>query len=338
MKFLLLYPGHQPKDIDDLRCFTDVWGYYLGTELPRHVTVTHQVIPSRLSEEKLCEWFESLEVTGYDAVLALGLRYFSHAPKSIAQDLRRRLYPGFLCQFYDGSRLDNDGVDITFTIKDESHTAKYLFGTTADRYVRHESFNEYIGWAADPELNSSNQRSDHLRLLIDHTNYAQNPIDRSDDILSQIREFVTSGAWYDDWKSVVVRRFDSGKIVTVDHNDTTPVERYDRTGLPYRDVCREHGLAHAFFVTHPESVGLVVLETAMAGALTVTPRDFIPQDRLNTVKHVVYDDAIDWKQVLSNINPSACRSFAKKNTWEAVAKRMRDAVRIRKNIRGGIHD
>jgi hypothetical protein len=334
MKFLLLYPDWRPDSIDRLKCFSDVWGYYLGRELSKHVAVTHQIIPGKLSDQDLGQWFDTLDVSGYDVVLALGLRYFSGIPRDITERLRKRLWPGFLCQIYDGSRLDNDGVDITFTIKNDDTHANYQFGSSANRFVRHQAHNEYVGWAADSVLNTPGQSSTTLRFLIDHTNYGNNPTDRSDDIIQQIRGFYYGGLWQDRWRNVIVRRFDSGRIVTVNLADQTPVERYDRTGIPYQEVCREHGQAHVFFVTHPESVGLVVLETAMAGALTVTPEGFIPQDRLATVRHCKYQDQIDWKQVLDAIDVQASRDMAVKNTWEQVAKRMRDAVQIRRAIRG----
>jgi hypothetical protein len=334
MKFLLLYPDRRPEKINDLRCFSDVWGYYLGIELTKHAEVSHVVVPGRLEDDQLSEWFDLLDVNGYDVVLALGLRYFSSIPRQITENLRKKIYPGFLCQIYDGSRLDNDGVDVTFTIKNEHDEPKYQIGTAANRYVRHRAFNEYVGWAADPTLNFPNQDPDHLRLLVDHTNYAQNPVDRTDDVLLQIQRFVKSGAWKSRWKSVTVRRFDSGKIVTVDVDALSTVPRYNRSTLPYQEVCQEHCQSHVFFVTHPESVGLVVLETAMAGALIVTPEQFIPQDRLNTVNHVTYSSEINWKNVLDNIDPDKCRNKAQSNTWEAVAKRMRDSIKIRQIIRG----
>ena len=338
MKILLIHPGKQPTNIDNIKCFSDVWGYYLGQELPRHVSVTHTTVSSNLNKNQLADWFDQLDVSGYDAVLGLGLRFFSNIPQEITEKLKKKLYPGFLCQIYDGSRLDTDCVDITFAIKDESDNEDYKFGAGANRYVRHRAFNEYVGWAADSDLNVRNQDPEHLRLLVDHTNYAQNPIDRSDDILKQIKQFVDSGIWKEQWKSVTVRRFDSGKVITVDLDNLLPVPRYDRTGIPYQSVCEEHSRAHVFFVTHPESVGLVVLETAVAGALTVTPDEFIPSDRLKTVKHITYINQINWSSVLSNINPDTCRKFAKTNTWQAVAKRIRDAIRIRSIIRGQQND
>jgi hypothetical protein len=334
MKFLLLYPDWRPGSIDKLSCFSDVWGYYLGQELSRHVSIAHQIIPRKLSDQELDQWFDDLDVSGYDAVLALGLRYFSQISQDITERLKKRLYPGFLCQIYDGSRLDTDGVDITFTVKNDDANHKYSFGSDANRYVRHQAHNEYVGWAADHALNTPAQSETTLRFLIDHTNYGSNPVDHSDDIIQRIRGFYYGGVWKKRWEQLVIRRFDSGGIVSVDLVNPTPVKRYDRIGIPYRAVCQEHGQSHVFFVTHPESVGLVVLETAMAGALTVTPDGFVPQDRLDTVRHVKYKDQIDWDQVLEMIDPLASRDMAVKNTWEQVAKRIRDAVLIRRAIRG----
>jgi hypothetical protein len=291
-----------------------------------------------LSEGDLCAWFENLPVLGFDIVLALGLRYFSSVQKTIIHNLKKRLYPGFLCQIYDGSRLDNDDVDITFTLKNHNIHEEYKFGSAANRYVRHRAFNDYIGWAADSELNIPLQSDQHLQFLVDHTNYGDNPVDLSDDILSQIRDFVNSEIWKNQWKSVIVRRFDSGKIVTVDLNDQSLVKRYDRTSIPFREVCAEHSRCHVFFVTHPESVGLVVLETSMAGALTVTPKKFISSDRLNKVRHIEYSEKINWVQVLDSIDPLASREKALKNSWELVAQRMLAAVRIRQLIRLQQHD
>jgi len=334
MQILLLYPQRIADSLEKIRCFSDVWGYYLRKELSKHVKVESIVIPPNLPIDETARWFQDLDVTGYTAVISLGLRYFSDLPREITDDLRSRLFPGFLCQIYDGSRLDNDGVDITFTIKNDDLNEKYTFGSPANRFVRHRAYNEYIGWAADEKLNVPRQSSTVLRFLVDHTNYGNNPIDRTEDIICQIREFYRSGIWRDRWQDIVVRRFDSGQIVTVDIDNESPIERYDRTGIPYEEVCREHSQSHVFFVTHPESVGLVVLETATAGALIVAPSGFIPDDRLDTVKHITYNDYINWQTVLDMIDPHANRAVALHNNWEKVAIRIRDILKVRQIIRG----
>ena len=200
--------------------------------------------------------------------------------------------------------------------------------------MRHRSYNEYIGWAADPKINSPQQSQDDLRILVDHTNYGDNPTDNTEKILEDIKRFVDSGIWRDRWKSVSVRRFDSGGAVDVDLDNIGPIERYDRRAIPFTEICREHGAAHLFCVTHPESVGLVVLETAMAGALSVVPRGFVPRDRLDTVRSIEYNEQIPWDQVLKEIDPEASRNMAIKNSWEVVCKHIRDIIIVRQNIRG----
>jgi len=339
LKILLLYPDRVINSIKQIRCFSDVYGYYLGSELARH-TDTHSVrIPSGMTEQEMDDWFQQLDVTDYDAVIAFGLRYFSTIPSDIAQRFRRRLdHQTFLCQIYDGSRLDNDPVDITFTVKNDDINEKYFFGSPANRYVRHRACNAYIGWAADPDLNCPEQSKDDLRILIDHTNYAQNPIDSTQDIILEIKRFVDSGIWKPQWKSVTVRRFGNGQVLDVDLNDPGEISRYDRSTIPFTEVCQEHRQAHIFCVTHPESVGLVVLETATAGAIILVPDEYISADRLATVRHVSWKNNINWASVLKKIDPEKNRAVAIKNSWEAVAKRVRDEIRIRQIIRGARHD
>lgn len=337
MKVLILHPGRMPAGPDRINCFTDVWTYYLTRELRRHVRLDVMAIPGDLNEERLLKWFLDLEIQGYRAIIALGLRYFSTIPRSMAQDLREKVAAqgGFLCQIHDGSRLDNDPVDITFTIKDD--TDKYPLLSEANRYVRHHATNVYMGWAADAELNAPAQDATQLRILVDHTNYGDNPVDHTGPILRDIKEFQESQIWARRWNSVQVRRFDSGRVVDVDLDHTDEIQRYDRRAIPFSEICREHGAAHVFCVTHPESVGLVVLETAMAGALPVIPEGFVPADRLATVRHIEYQDRIPWRTVLQQIDPKACRNTALANSWEQVAKRIRAELWVRSRIRG-IHD
>lgn len=331
LNILLLNPGKTPRNPSEIGCFSDVWSFYLTNELRKHVGLSIESIPSNLQDEKLASWFEDLDVSGYDAVIALGLRYFSNIDRTIVENLRAKIYPGFLCQIHDGSRLDNDPVDITFTLKNEDD--KYHFNSEANRYVRHRSYNAYIGWAADPELNHPMQDSNDLRILVDHTNYGNNPIDYTSELLRQIKTLVESRIWSDRFKSISIRRFDSKQIVDVDFSNINNIKPYDRSPMPFTEVCKEHCRAHIFCVTHPESVGLVVLETAMAGAFIVSPAGFIPRDRLNTVRHLEWDKTIPWHRVLEKIDIAQSRKMATVNSWEAVAKRIRAEIWLRRNIR-----
>lgn len=329
MKLLLLCPGNVASSVDNIKCFTDVLSYYLPRSLRSFpgVDVTIKTIPSEDNDE-LKTVFSTVDVGEHDAILTLGLRFYSKISAETTNLLRAR-FNGLLCQVHDGTRLDYDPVDITFTFKDDSNR----LGKNKEWHERHINFNEYMGWATDFDINTPRQDPDTLRILVDHTNYGDNPVDLTEQILESIKQFVESGIWKQQYKSVMVRRFDSGRVVDVDFDE--PIVRYDRTSIPFTEITKEHCAAHVFCVTHPESVGLVVLETAAAGALPVVPKGFIPQDRLDTVRHLEWEESIDWKQVLDFIDINDSRNTALKNNWDSMASRI---ITVLKNKLGDKND
>jgi len=324
MRLLILCPGSIASSVDNIKCFTDVLNYYLPRSLSslNDVTVKTCTIPAD-DGDALKEVYSTIEVENFDAILTLGLRFYSKISKETT-DLLRQRFSGILCQVHDGTRLDYDPVDITFTFKDDDTR----LSESAKRLERHQQYNSYMGWATDFGLNKPQQDPNTLRILVDHTNYGDNPVDLTEKILLEIKQFVDSDLWKSQYQSVMVRRFDSGKVIDVDFDDTA-IARYDRTSIPFSEITKEHCAAHVFCVTHPESVGLVVLETAAAGALPVVPRGFVPQDRLDTVRHLEWTDHIDWQQVLDNIDISASREVAMKNNWHSVSTRIITELKTR---------
>jgi len=319
MKILILCPGKIAKSLDQIRCFTDVLNYYLPKSLATVTDAVTMQIPD-VDNAQLQNIFSTLEVDQYDAIITLGLRFYSKISKETTALLRDR-FAGLFCQIHDGTRLDHDPVDVTFTFKNDDNRLSENPGW----HARHKLYNEYMGWASDPTINTPQQDPRVLRILVDHTNYGNNETDLTLTILKEIQRFVNSGIWQNRFDSVSVRRFDSGQVVDVDL-ENLQIERYDRTAIPFSEITKEHCAAHIFCVTHPESVGLVVLETAMAGALPVVPKGFIPKDRLDTVRHVEWEKFIAWKKVLSKLDPAASRNKALHNTWDAVASRIHRAL------------
>lgn len=319
MKILILCPGKIAKSLDQIGCFTDVLNYYLPKSLSKIADTTIVSIPD-VDNNRLKEIFSTVAVDDYDAILTLGLRFYSKISPETTALLRDR-FTGLLCQIHDGSRLDHDPVDITFTFKDDTVRLSNNPGWLA----RHKKYNEYMGWATDSDVNTPRQAHRDLRILVDHTNYGDNEVDVTVRVLEQIYRFTESNLWHDRFDSVSIRRFDSGQVVDVDFNNLN-IKKYDRTPVPFSEITKEHCAAHIFCVTHPESVGLVVLETAMAGALPVIPHGFIPQDRLKTIRYVEWNRRINWKRVLSKLNIDKSRSVALASSWEASAERIVQAL------------
>lgn len=331
MKLLILCPGKIARSLKEIKCFTDVLNYYLPKSLSNIADTVIMQIPD-VDNAQLKKLFSTVEVDKYDAIVTLGLRFYSKISKETTALIRDR-FSGIFCQVHDGSRLDHDPVDITFTFKDDDGRLSENVGW----HTRHKKFNAYMGWAADPKINTPAQIPTHLRILVDHTNYGDNEVDVTEEVLTQIKKFIVSEIWKTTYRSVSVRRFDSGKVVDVDFNNLK-VKRYDRTAIPFSEITKEHCAADIFCVTHPESVGLVVLETSMAGALPLVPEGFIPKDRLKTIRHLEWVDTIDWRKVLARLDVKSSRTAALSNTWEAMAKRICDALQTKLSEKGAQHD
>jgi len=330
MKLLVLCPGKIPEKREDISCFSDVLNYYLPKSLVKFADCDIiRIPPSRnIYAKELADELKKINFKAYDAVLVLGLRFFSMQPKETLEYIRKN-FNGLICQTHDGSRRDLDGVDITFTFKDDSRLWK---GTP--RWESHNKYNYYVGWAADPELNKPEQNPDTLGILIDHTNYGDNPIDSTQDVIKQVKRLINSKLWESKFKNISVRRFDSGKTVDVDFNNVNNIEKFDRSkAISITEISKEHNKAHIFMVTHPESVGLVVLETSLAGALTVAPHKYINQDRLDTVRHYQYNiqSDIEWERVLDMIDINSSRKMALHSNWDNVSKNIITGLKTKLN-------
>lgn len=323
MHILILWSGALKESVAELSCFTDVVAYYLTAELKKYVHVSILIVPTEI--DSLKNVLLNYSFDQYDAIVALGLRYFSKVPPEILSIIRNR-FSGLVCQFYDGTRLDTDGVDITFTIKDDS---KRVCANNSWAQ-RHCKFNEYVGWAADPDILVPNQSSDVFTIVVDHPNYGDLPLeDYSNEIFKSIFQFERSDIWKKHFKKVAIKQLISGGVKNI--NTETDIElTYNKSkAVSFAKLVPEYSSAHVFCVTHPESVGLVALEAAIAGALVITPSSCIPADRLSTIRHYEFNNLINWNKVLELVDPQESRRVGMKNNWESVAQRVIAAIEKR---------
>ena len=90
--------------------------------------------------------------------------------------------------------------------------------------------------------------------------------------------------------------------------------------MQYPDACKEYGKADIFIVTHSESMGLSVLESALSGALVITPKGYIKKELISPLHHIEVNGKIPWSTVLSELNVKKSVNMAKKYSWRNVAK------------------
>lgn len=175
----------------------------------------------------------------------------------------------------------------------------------------------YVGWAADPFLCYPDKRKGILRILIDHSYYGKSDTDLSVEIVRDVLQFAQSCD-----EEVIVRRFISGGAETIALNETPKKDVYSRGGLSYLKACEEYRKADIFIVTHPESLGLSVIESARAGALIVIPRGYIKPSLIKSLNVYEFTEKISWGQVLSQLNPELSEQNAAEFTWDKIAKKI----------------
>lgn len=169
-----------------------------------------------------------------------------------------------------------------------------------------------LGFAANSTFLYPQKHNNIIRILVDHPAYNTKhfPIkDKTKYIIDSIfsKNFLP--------KQLLVRRFTNGNIETVLDNNIK-IERYNRVGINILSAYSEYNHADIFFVTHPESMGLSVIECAMAGCLVVTPKGYINTEFLSGLNYVEFDNTIEWDLILSKLNPKLSRKLALKKSWD----------------------
>lgn len=275
--------------------FTGVFALNLRRQfLARGIEVEFKARPPIEEAERLLE----LSTGGFDHLIAFGSRYFSRVPATIVRKLSSR-WRGAVCQFHDSSMVAPKAhADLTFAIRGHN-----------------DDWNKVIGWAADPELCKPTQSDDALAILIDHPDYAplhRRTPDVSEDILSQVEAFQASSLWRSRYSAV--------------HVDVLTSPKNGNAKVPHDRVCDQYGRAHVFLLTHAESVGLSVIESATAGVLPVLPLGYVDHQLLKTVRRVEYQSAVPWPDILSAIDVTASRQKALKQTWANVASRVLEGL------------
>jgi hypothetical protein len=313
MKLLVIGPDIQ--DIRRVKNFTGVQAFYLMRELRKRGVGLHFV---KAKHPDPVKHLADIDGQGCDHALALGLRWFTHQPPGCSAIVKTKV-KGAVTQLHDGVVHDYlaplmTSVDCTFMFRDDR--------TRVRDWDRYASTYHFIGWAADPKYLYPEQSKTELRILLDHPYYKSGQPDITEAATKDATMFADLGPWDGLYRSVRVRRLVNGGAEDVTINDA-PLKMFDRQHVPFPDIAGEYRKTHVYCVTHKESVGLTCLELAMCGALVVAPTGMIYQDRLDTVRHVLYEGVrVPWSEVLDEINVAASVELARAQTWERVVDRM----------------
>ncbi|HGV5226658.1 TPA: hypothetical protein ACNHEN_004958, partial [Escherichia coli] len=170
-----------------------------------------------------------------------------------------------------------------------------------------------VGWAANQELfHLETKTDDVLRIFVDHAAFDVSGFDHSLSILMNLQRLTVP---YE------AKTLTDDGLVTIEPGNIS-VTPYRRTPVPATEFAAELRKSDIFIVTHPESLGLTVLEAAMCGALILTPPDCLPPDRLELVNHMVIKSRIDWDEVIARVDRVKNAEKVQCHTWSAIAEKM----------------
>lgn len=181
----------------------------------------------------------------------------------------------------------------------------------------------YIGWAADQHLLTP-KKTDKFRVLVDHSLYVDG-FDASEMIMQGLKPFADS---------IDVYQIRNDGFCKVDLKIPYVKEMYDRKmQIPYPDICEEYNRADIFIVTHGESLGLSVIECAMAGAHILLYNGAIKPSLIDPLAHSFYSttSAASVTDAIGNYlkrrdDPRRIRKLAMPWTWNACMERVQTVL------------
>jgi len=227
---------------------------------------------------------------------------------------------GLICAICDHDNVIDGPQDILFTARRPVHPGR----------------GRYVGWAADLDVFTPEKDPEWLTIFVDHKYH---PTEKHDHTEALLKSATTYAARVAEEGRLVgnpprrvqvvffspdgLERIEPGEIRDVDLG-TDRRAFYRR--VPGPELAAWTRKADIFVVTHGESMGLPVLENAMAGALVLAHEGFVKPELLRSLAHHEYRsiDQIDWDSLVARLNPARFRRRASHFTWGQVAQRMLD--------------
>ena len=180
-----------------------------------------------------------------------------------------------------------------------------------------------LRWMCDHNICYPDQNQNEINILIDHDWVCLTPgVDRTDELTKHVCSFATTNTEVD--KPITIKRLyhKGGICMTINPSEPLPSAPPYCVRTDYEKLCDKYRKTDIFVVTHPESIGMTVIDAAMCGALILAPKGYIKPQYLNTVYHMEFSRVsdIDWVRVIDKVDHKKSRDMALKNSWESKIK------------------
>ena len=204
-----------------------------------------------------------------------------------------------------------------------------------------------VFWGCDPNFLEPEKDEDCLTILLDSWFFEDKKYDRTPEILDACLEYSKSTEGFIGGKKKIrILAWGNDGIEEFQYEGKNElVHKPNRVG--FETLMENLRRADVFMVTHSESMGLTILEAAMAGCVVVIPVPAIPnpdvsrwirQDLAETIPHVNFSHRLEerievpWGEIGEMMDPTKIRDETIEFTWEGVAERIIEGWRSRVEI------
>ena len=273
----------------------------------------------RLGEEK----FDHALVILNNASKIFGIELFDN--------IRKKLLPGGLI----GTMSDHDyGIEF----EDVRFCATIINPKEVDKRA-HQIF-----WGCDPGFLIPEKEKNTLTILLDSWHLEEKKYDRTPDLLGACLEYSEKSDEYVGGKKKIkiLAWGETGIEEFLPGENEKLVRKPIRIG--FEEMMRNLRAADIFVVTHSESMGLTILEAAMAGCVVVIPvpakpnpdvTRWIKSDLAETIPHIEVphraEEKIElpWIEIEKMMNPNIIRNEVLGLTWHELSQRVIEGWKIR---------
>ena len=268
---------------------------YIKKQASLDYKIYHQLLPRRGKQksDEYSDRYLKFDTINVDFIFVCDNRALIYRPESFAEKLK-----------------NHANTVYTFSANNAMLGKEDVLFYMVPAGKRNKRHCKYLGWTCDSRLCKPLHLKNKFRVLIDHNYYGRHKnmiaSDLTDNVTKQVCQFAKK---YKE-KRVIIKRFADGGIETIEKNNPVPLQKYNQgNGLSYVEACVEYSRTDVFIVTHKECMGLSVLETAMAGALILVPKGYIKEELLQNVHHMVFEDTINWDEVLEKVDKMKSRKM-----------------------------
>ena len=271
--------------------------------------------------------YETMEFPEADHAICLQQNGWKYR-EPIFFEKARAATKGLICAICDHDNVSDGPQDILFTARRPVNPSR----------------GRYVGWAADLDMFAPEKDPEWLTIFIDHKYHPTEKHDHTEALLKSATAYAARVALEgrlvgNPPRRVQVVFFSPDGLERIEPGEIRDLDLgTDRRAfyrrVPGPELAAWTRKADIFVVTHGESMGLPVLENAMAGALVVAHEGFVKPELLRSLAHHEYRsvEQIDWDSLVARLNPGRFRRRASHFTWAQVAQRMLDTFAGRDQV------